>query len=167
MKLSKEAELIAVSLFHNLANHDRVVNWVDEVIRNSDVTEEWMWELSLSKPGDAEENAYMLWRKFGWKELSFNEFLCLILYLHKQKDFPLYASCFSLSLEHDSYKKKNENESIIKLRSLVLDLESYLDRNEYSSASKNEVSERLEELLLELRLSKESQEIIDFLSRNA
>ena len=163
MKLSKEAELIAVALFHNLANHDKVVKWVDEVIRQSDVAEEWMWNLSLSKPGDAEENAYMLWREFGCGEnLSFSEFVSLMLCLHKKKGLPLYTCCFSLALDHESYKERNERESVIRLRSLILGLESYLDKSEHSSAARDYVSNRLEELFVELELSIENKVLIDF-----
>ncbi len=166
MNLSKQAQLVAIALFHNLIKHDKVIDWVDEIIKQSEIAEEWMWEVSLSKASDYEECSYILKKQFGdglifEDRISFTEFVALMLCLYKEKNISLHKCCFLLMLDHDSYKSKNESSHITGLRSLILELEAYLDINENDKNSETHVTNRLEELLLEI--TPKNKEVINFI----
>lgn len=115
MELKKQGQILSLLLDERFVSHQTIVNWVDDIIRESEGPKDWATQISISIKENTDHVVYMLWSHFGYEyHWPFTEYVALISYFYQKERLPLHNCIIHLHhLTRDFYPAHNDKDSFM------------------------------------------------------
>jgi len=148
MNQRKQAQLLSEGIYIEIVNHKKLVSWVDEIIGESEVAENWMTDISLSNKNDSEKITDILGKKFGYTfEGSLIELLSIIavkVYIEEANESEYIAT---LVVAKDSIDIDITDTDSTWARDKIERMDNYVEKNEFNDESIEKATCTVKELL--------------------
>jgi len=148
MNQRKQAQLLTEGIYIDIVNHKKLVSWVDRIISDSGIAEDWLTFISLSNENDNEKISDILGNQFGYTfEGSLIELLSIIAvkaYIEQANESEYIAT---IVVAKDSIDIDLTDADSTWAREKIERMDNYVEENEFNNESIEKAAKTVKELL--------------------